>query len=410
MNDELYRNILEYCRSVKNKVSFTEIEENFNIEEIENIDDLIIFLHENNVKIIDIDEGYENINDEEEVKEEEEGQSDSLKIYLKEIGKIPLLSPEMERSYAKIIFDCLQKEKAIMRNYHISRKLLAEIKMFGRNAVNEAALKNYFKKHPEIKLEQLNSIIDEIIQNTQEYQKAKRKLIESNLRLVVNIAKQFRNRGLHLQDLINDGNVGLISSIDKFNYKFGFRLGTYVTWWIKQSIRRGLADKSRVIRLPFHITDIINKWLKVTRELSRQYEREPTLSAVAAEMNIAPKKLLKIIQLAQIPTSLDVTISESQNDLHNIIVDDNANKDFDALFTEEIWSEIKDIMDKELKEKERKVLIWRFGLDGETALTLEEIGDKLGISRERVRQIQRRVEKKIKKIYNAKRSLQDKKV
>jgi RNA polymerase primary sigma factor len=316
-------------------------------DQIENIYNLFIDMG------VDIIEGEVNLVEEvQEHKTEEEiiskldlsvktPTNDPVRMYLKEIGKVPLLTAEEEVSLAK----------------RIERRDMD----------------------------------------------AKRKLIEANLRLVVSIAKRYVGRGMLFLDLIQEGNLGLIRAVEKFDYRKGYKFSTYATWWIRQAITRAIADQARTIRIPVHMVETINKLIRVQRQLLQDIGREPTPEEIAAEMGTTPQKVREILKISQEPVSLETPIGEEEDSqLGDFIEDEDATMPVEAVSEIMQKEELNNVLGT-LTHRERKVIELRFGLKGEHPRTLEEVGQKFGVTRERIRQIEAKTLAKLKSYRDSQR-------
>ncbi len=292
---------------------------------------------------------------------------DPVKMYLKEIGKVPLLTADEEIELAKKME---AGDEATAKIDEAREKY---------EAIEDKKSRKATKLAKEIAAMEADIAAGEA---------AKKRLAEANLRLVVSIAKRYVGRGMLFLDLIQEGNLGLIKAVEKFDYTKGYKFSTYATWWIRQAITRAIADQARTIRIPVHMVETINKLIRVSRQLLQEKGREPMPEEIAEEMNISVERVREILKISQEPVSLETPIGEEEDShLGDFIQDDNVPSPADAATATLLREQINKVLDT-LAEREQKVLRLRFGLDDGKARTLEEVGKEFNVTRERIRQIE----------------------
>ena len=344
------KELLALAKKKKNVLEYQEISDFFQDMELnaEQFEKILDFLETSNIDVLRITDNDDDtvddeilLDDEEEVEVEKidlsvpDGVSieDPVRMYLKEIGKVPLLSAEEEIALAK-------------------RMELGD-------------------------------------------QEAKKRLAEANLRLVVSIAKRYVGRGMLFLDLIQEGNLGLIKAVEKFDYRKGYKFSTYATWWIRQAITRAIADQARTIRIPVHMVETINKLIRVSRQLLQELGREPTPEEIAKEMDMPVERVREILKISQEPVSLETPIGEEEDShLGDFIQDDNVPVPADAAAFTLLKEQLEEVLGT-LTEREQKVLTLRFGLEDGRARTLEEVGKEFNVTRERIRQIEAKALRKL---------------
>ena len=307
--------------------------------------------------------------------------TDPVRMYLKSIGRVPLLTAADEVMLAKKIEAGGEAEQAIERRMRPTADKLADMLDKAELLRELRVLNSAERLTPEL--------ITELLQRTvREGHRARSRLIEANLRLVVSIAKRYVGRGMLFLDLIQEGNLGLIRAVEKFDYAKGFKFSTYATWWIRQAITRAIADQARTIRIPVHMVETINKLLRIQRQLMQDLNREPTAEEIAVEMSMTPEKVREIQRISLEPVSLETPIGEEDNSsLGDFIEDPEAVVPMDAASFILLQEQIDGGMDA-LTDRERKVIEMRFGLQDGRMRTLEEVGREFGVTRERIRQIE----------------------
>lgn len=270
-----------------------------------------------------------------------------------------------------------------------------------KNIPTDDPVKMYFKEIGKIPLLNGDQERELAIRIEQGDDEARKQLCEANLRLVVSIARRYLNRGLSFLDLIQEGNLGLMKAVEKFDYTKGYKFSTYATWWIRQAITRSIADQARTIRIPVHMVETINKLIRISRQLLQEYGREPTSEEIAKEMGITVEKVREIKKVSQDPVSLETPIGEEEDShLGDFIADEDIPSPVDAAAYAMLQKQLREVLDT-LSEREKKVLILRFGLDDGRPRTLEEVGKEFNVTRERIRQIEA---KALRKLRNPSRS------
>lgn len=271
----------------------------------------------------------------------------------------------------------------------------AETVAVNDNAAMDDPVKVYLKEIGRVPLLTPEEEIELAIRISEDDQEAKKRLAEANLRLVVSIAKRYVGRGMQFLDLIQEGNLGLIKAVDKFDYTKGFKFSTYATWWIRQAITRAIADQARTIRIPVHMVETINKLIRVSRQLLQELGRDPKPEEIAKEMDMTEDKVREIMKIAQDPVSLETPIGEEEDShLGDFIPDDDAPAPAEAAAYSLLKEQIEDVLGS-LNEREQKVLKLRFGLEDGRARTLEEVGKEFDVTRERIRQIEAKALRKL---------------
>ncbi|HEX67501.1 MAG TPA: RNA polymerase sigma factor RpoD [bacterium] len=331
---------------------------------------------------------------------------DAVRSYLYQMGKIPLLTREEEIALSKAIEEGRETLKKLFRQIIPKDKLkelLEEKKITDLvkevKRVYKTRTESPFPKEEELPYpvdwKKFEELLPQIEEAESKVEKAKKKMIESNLRLVVSIAKKYINRGLSFLDLIQEGNIGLMRAVEKFEYKRGFKFSTYATWWIRQAITRAIADQARTIRIPVHMIETMNKLLKISQNFVQEHGREPTAEELAKLMNLPVEKVRGILKISQHPISLETPVG-SDEDTHfgDFIEDETAEQPLDSAAFQMLKEQIEEVLET-LPERERDILKLRFGIGETTPHTLEEVGKKFNVTRERVRQIEAKALKKL---------------
>jgi RNA polymerase primary sigma factor len=376
--------ILELGKKKKNMLEYQEIADFFkdlNLDP-EKFEMVIDYLEQNGIDVLKIsnDDDVDDdiiLDDEDEVEVEKidlsvpEGVSveDPVRMYLKEIGKVPLLSADEEIELAQN-----------MEDGAVATEKINVLKGRLDGASEKAEIK-----------EEIKTLQRDVDKGAD----AKKRLAEANLRLVVSIAKRYVGRGMLFLDLIQEGNLGLIKAVEKFDYKKGYKFSTYATWWIRQAITRAIADQARTIRIPVHMVETINKLIRVSRQLLQELGREPSPEEIAKEMNMPVERVREILKISQEPVSLETPIGEEEDShLGDFIKDDNVPVPADAAAFTLLKEQLEEVLGT-LTEREQKVLTLRFGLEDGRARTLEEVGKEFNVTRERIRQIEAKALRKL---------------
>lgn len=378
--------ILELGKKKKNMLEYQEIADFFkdlNLDP-EKFEMVIDYLEQNGIDVLKIsnDDDVDDdiiLDDEDEVEVEKidlsvpEGVSveDPVRMYLKEIGEVPLLSADEEIELAQNMEDGAVATEKIN---------VLKGRLDGASEEEKAEIK-----------EEIKTLQRDVDKGAD----AKKRLAEANLRLVVSIAKRYVGRGMLFLDLIQEGNLGLIKAVEKFDYKKGYKFSTYATWWIRQAITRAIADQARTIRIPVHMVETINKLIRVSRQLLQELGREPSPEEIAKEMNMPVERVREILKISQEPVSLETPIGEEEDShLGDFIKDDNVPVPADAAAFTLLKEQLEEVLGT-LTEREQKVLTLRFGLEDGRARTLEEVGKEFNVTRERIRQIEAKALRKL---------------
>ena len=381
------KELLELGKKKRNILEYQEISDFFKDMNLdaEQMEDVLDFLEQNSVDVLRISNDEDDDNDiifdeEDEVEVEQidlsvpDGVSveDPVRMYLKEIGKVPLLSADEEIELA--------------RKMEAGNVAAEKIKLLKERIEGTA---------DEAEKEEIRGEIRELQQQVDQGNAAKKRLAEANLRLVVSIAKRYVGRGMLFLDLIQEGNLGLIKAVEKFDYRKGYKFSTYATWWIRQAITRAIADQARTIRIPVQMVETINKLVRVSRQLLQELGREPTPEEISEEMKIPVERVREILKISQEPVSLETPIGEEEDShLGDFIKDDNVPVPAEAATFTLLREQLEDVLST-LTEREQKVLKLRFGLEDGRARTLEEVGKEFKVTRERIRQIEAKALRKL---------------
>ena len=365
--EEAANMIIEAAKMTGNEITYSEInamiaDSNFDKDTLEDIYDIV---EGKNISILETREP--------NASELEDDDVDDDEILELELEEDDLLNDEEDEKKSGVI---------------IKSSGEIEVSDSAKNIPTDDPVRMYFKEIGKVPLLTADEERDLAIRIEQGDEEAKKKLCESNLRLVVSIARRYLNRGLSFLDLIQEGNLGLIKAVEKFDYTKGYKFSTYATWWIRQAITRSIADQARTIRIPVHMVETINKLIRISRQLLQEYGREPTSEEIAKEMGISVEKVREIKKISQDPVSLETPIGEEEDShLGDFIPDEDIPSPVDAAAYSMLQKQLREVLDT-LSEREKKVLILRFGLDDGRPRTLEEVGREFNVTRERIRQIE----------------------
>ena len=372
--EEAANMIIEAAKMTGNEITYSEInamisDSNFDKDALEEIYDLV---EGKNISILETREP--------NASELEDDDVDDDEILELELEEDDLLNDEEDEKKSGVI---------------IKSSGEIEVSDSAKNIPTDDPVRMYFKEIGKVPLLTADEERDLAIRIEQGDEEAKKKLCESNLRLVVSIARRYLNRGLSFLDLIQEGNLGLIKAVEKFDYTKGYKFSTYATWWIRQAITRSIADQARTIRIPVHMVEPINKLIRISRQLLQEYGREPTSEEIAKEMGISVEKVREIKKISQDPVSLETPIGEEEDShLGDFIPDEDIPSPVDAAAYSMLQKQLREVLDT-LSEREKKVLILRFGLDDGRPRTLEEVGREFNVTRERIRQIEAKALRKL---------------
>jgi RNA polymerase primary sigma factor len=321
--------------------------------------------------------------------------NDSLEEIEMEPDQIETIYESLEDMGIDVVEDIRHEEIADIEVIVIDEEILDPEKILAEGISIDDPVRMYLKEIGKVPLLSAEEEVELAKRMERGDQEGKRKLAEANLRLVVSIAKRYVGRGMLFLDLIQEGNLGLIKAVEKFDYRKGYKFSTYATWWIRQAITRAIADQARTIRIPVHMVETINKLIRVSRQLVQELGREPSPEEIAKEMDISEEKVREILKIAQEPVSLETPIGEEEDShLGDFIEDEDAPAPAEAAAFTLLKEQLEDVLDT-LTDREEKVLRLRFGLDDGRSRTLEEVGKVFGVTRERIRQIEAKALRKL---------------
>ncbi len=374
MMEEIAESVVETAKLLGNEITYSEINSmlsDLNLDK-DTIEEFYDYLESRNIRIIDMREPSSSQLEDEDVDDDE--------LLELELSDTDFLNNKEDEKKSGVI---------------IKSSGEIEVSNAAKNIPTDDPVRMYFKEIGRVPLLTADEERELAIRIEQGDEEAKKKLCESNLRLVVSIARRYLNRGLSFLDLIQEGNLGLLKAVEKFDYTKGYKFSTYATWWIRQAITRSIADQARTIRIPVHMVETINRLIRISRQLRQELGREPTSEEIAQEMGISVEKVREIKKISQDPVSLETPIGEEEDShLVDFIPDEDIPSPVDAAAYSMLKKQLREVLDT-LSEREKKVLILRFGLDDGRPRTLEEVGREFNVTRERIRQIEAKALRKL---------------
>ena len=379
---ETIKPLVKRARVKDDRLKFDSVANFLDSNEKLSLDEVLEKLEEEGIRVVDSSPSGEEL----------KKFKNSLHIYMQEISEISLLDADEEIELSRTIHEARRKVFELCEEYGVEEE---EVKKLALKSENKELIREEMRERGVVK-NKLSGFMQRLNRYREEYVDAHSRMVEANLRLVVTIAKKYKHCGLSFNDLINEGNMGLMKAVDRYDYRKGFRFSTYAAWWIRQAVLRAISNKGRTIRLPVYMGDLVRKWKKKRSQLRQELGREPHMMEVADELDIDYEKATHIMRHSQTPTSLESPVGDDEDAQLKDLIEARDEQDAVSELEEDMMSKkLWEAIDTELTKKEKIVFIHRYGLRGKKEHTLEEVGEILDLTRERIRQIQKKALEKI---------------